>query len=77
LRNKDAWMPAQRAALQDLSYGTLRYFGRLQAILKTLLHKSPPDERVQFLLLVALYQLLYANPRNMPWSIMRCELHKH
>jgi 16S rRNA (cytosine967-C5)-methyltransferase len=59
LRNKDAWMPAQRAALQDLSYGTLRYFGRLQAILKTLLHKSPPDERVQFLLLVALYQLLY------------------
>ena len=59
LRNKDTWIPAQRAALQDLSYGTLRYFGRLHAILKTLLHRSLPDERVQFLLLVALYQLQY------------------
>jgi 16S rRNA (cytosine967-C5)-methyltransferase len=59
LRNKDTWIPAQRAALQDLSYGTLRYFGGLHAILKTLLHRSLPDERVQFLLLVALYQLQY------------------
>jgi 16S rRNA (cytosine967-C5)-methyltransferase len=59
LRNKAAWMPAQRAALQDLSYGTLRYFGQLQSILDMLLHKSLPDERVQFLLLVAMYQLQY------------------
>jgi 16S rRNA (cytosine967-C5)-methyltransferase len=59
LRNKAAWMPAQRAALQDLSYGTLRYFGQLQSILDMLLHNSLPDERVQFLLLVAMYQLQY------------------
>lgn len=59
LRNKAAWMPAQRAALQDLSYGTLRYYGQLQAILDMLLHKPLSDERVRFLLLVAMYQLQY------------------
>lgn len=59
LCDKAAWMPAQRAALQDLSYGTLRYYGQLQAILDTLLHKSLSDERVRFLLLVAIYQLQY------------------
>jgi 16S rRNA (cytosine967-C5)-methyltransferase len=59
LRNREDWMPAQRAALQDLSYGTLRYYGQLQAILDMLLHKPLPDERVRFLLLVALYQLQY------------------
>jgi len=59
LRNKDAWLPAQRAALQDLSYGTLRFYGQLQAMLDMLLHKPLSDERVNFLLLVALYQLQY------------------
>lgn len=59
LADKSAWTPAQRAALQDLSYGTLRHFGRLQAMLDMLLHKSLPDERVRFLLLVAMYQLQY------------------
>jgi 16S rRNA (cytosine967-C5)-methyltransferase len=59
LVDKAAWLPAQRAALQDLSYGTLRYYGRLQAILDLLLHKPLSDERVRFLLLVAIYQLLY------------------
>jgi 16S rRNA (cytosine967-C5)-methyltransferase len=59
LVDKAAWMPAQRAALQDLSYGTLRHYGRLQAMLDMLLHKSLSDERVRFLLLVAMYQLQY------------------
>jgi 16S rRNA (cytosine967-C5)-methyltransferase len=53
------WMPAQRAALQELSYGALRYYGRLHAILDLLLHKPLSDERVRFLLLVAIYQLQY------------------
>lgn len=57
LRGKAAWAPAQRAALQDLSYGTLRFYGQLQAVLSQLLRKSLADERVRFLLLVALYQL--------------------
>ncbi len=59
LRSKVAWLPAQRAALQDMSYGTLRFYGQLQAVLDRLLHKPLPDERVRFLLLVALYQLQY------------------
>ena len=59
LRDKPEWQPAQRAALQDLSYGTLRFYGQLQAVLSSLLHKPLPDERVRFLLLVALYQLQY------------------
>ena len=59
LCDKADWMPAQRAALQDLSYGALRYYGQLQAILDMLLHKPLPDERVRFLLLVAMYQLQY------------------
>ena len=59
LRIKADWLPAQRAALQDLSYGTLRFYGQLQALLSSLLHKPLPDERVRFLLLVGLYQLQY------------------
>ena len=59
LRGKAAWEPAPRAALQDLSYGTLRYYGQLQAILDMLLHKALPDQRVRFLLLVGMYQLQY------------------
>ncbi len=51
------WLPAQRAALQDLSYGTLRFYGQLQALLDLLLYKPLTDERVHFLLLVGLYQL--------------------
>ena len=59
LRSKMDWLPAQRAALQNLSYGTLRFYGQLRAVLDMLLHKPLQDERVRFLLLVALYQLQY------------------
>src|SRR4030067_2147022 len=59
LRSKADWAPAQRAALQDLSYGTLRFFGQVHAAPDMLLHKPLPDERVRFLLLAALYQLPY------------------
>jgi 16S rRNA (cytosine967-C5)-methyltransferase len=60
LRRKSVWAPAQRAALQDLSYGTLRFYGQLHAVLGLLLHKPLTDERVRYLLLVALYQLQYS-----------------
>jgi 16S rRNA (cytosine967-C5)-methyltransferase len=59
LHTHSNWLPAQRAALQDLSYGTLRFYGQLQALLNLLLHKPLTDERVRYLLLVALYQLQY------------------
>ncbi len=60
LRKKSVWAPAQRAALQDLSYGTLRYFGQLEGLLSLLLHNPLSDERIRYLLLVALYQLQYS-----------------
>ncbi len=60
LRRKSVWTPAQRAALQDLSYGTLRFYGQLNAVLDLLLHKHMTDHRITYLLLVALYQLQYS-----------------
>jgi len=60
LRRKSVWTPQQRAALQDLSYGTLRFYGQLRAILELLLHKPLSDQRIYYVLLVALYQLEYS-----------------
>ena len=51
--------PQQRAVAQDLSYGTLRYYGMVASLLGQLLEKALPDERVRCLLLVAIYQLQY------------------
>ena len=53
--------PQQRAASQDMSYGVLRHYGQLQALLKQLLRQPLDDSRVTFLLLVALYQLEYGH----------------
>jgi 16S rRNA (cytosine967-C5)-methyltransferase len=53
--------PQQRALFQDMSYGTLRHYGTLQAILARLLQKPLHDESVRHLLLVALYQLVYTH----------------
>ncbi len=60
LRRKSVWTPSQRAALQDLSYGTLRFYGQLNAVLDLLLHKHMTDHRITYLLLVSLYQLQYS-----------------
>jgi 16S rRNA (cytosine967-C5)-methyltransferase len=49
--------PQQRAVAQDLSYGTLRFYGQVASLLGQLLEKPLPDERVRCLLLVAIYQL--------------------
>lgn len=46
-----------RAAAQDLAYGTLRFLGRFDALLDTLLERPLTDARLRALLLVALYQL--------------------
>jgi 16S rRNA (cytosine967-C5)-methyltransferase len=46
-----------RGAVQDLAYGTLRWLGRLDALLDALLRKPLEDARLRALLLVALYQL--------------------
>ena len=47
----------ERASVQDLAYGTLRFLGRLEALLEELLDKPLRDVRLRTLLLVALYQL--------------------
>ena len=49
----------ERAAIQDLAYGTLRFLGRLQALLDELLERPLRDARLRALLLTALYQLEY------------------
>lgn len=51
--------PQQKSAGADLSYGTLRYYYELRFYLKQLIKQPLRDERVQGLLLVALYQLQY------------------
>ena len=58
----------QRGALQDLSYGTLRFYGQLLRVLEQLLHQPLPDERVRCLLLVALYQLQFG--KSVPYAVV-------
>ena len=56
-----ALSPAQRGAIQDLSYGVFRSLGFLKTILGQLLKKQPKDGQIEALLLVALYQLNYSH----------------
>ena len=51
---------AERGAIQDLSYGTLRHLGRLRAVLSQLAPRQVENSELQALLLVALYQLEYS-----------------
>ncbi len=60
LNTKPAWQAAERGAIQDLSYGTIRFYGQLKKILELLLHKPLEDQSIAYLLLVALYQLQYS-----------------
>ena len=46
-----------RGALRDLSYGTLRFLGRLQFFVEELAERPLRDARLRALLLIALYQL--------------------
>ena len=52
--------PQQRGALQDLCYGTLRFYGQLNKVLDALLNKPMQDIQIRYLLLIALYQLQYS-----------------
>ena len=68
LQSAPALTPQQRGALQDLSYGTLRFYGQLLRVLQQLLLQPLPDERVRCLLLVALYQLQYS--KSVPYAVV-------
>lgn len=52
-----AGLSTPRAALLDLTHGTLRRFGRVQAIVRELSHRGNPDPLVEALLWCALYAL--------------------
>lgn len=53
----------QRNLIQELSYGVLRWYPRLDAIAKKLLQKplKDQDQDIYFLLLLGLYQLIFLN----------------
>lgn len=52
--------PRLRAAVQDLSYGTLRHYTRLGAYLEALAPRPVTDDLVRALVLVGLYELFAA-----------------
>ncbi len=56
--------PQQRGAAADLSYGTLRFYGEVNAYITQLLEKPLSNEHITALLLVALYQLLHDKADN-------------
>ncbi|MBI4809797.1 MAG: 16S rRNA (cytosine(967)-C(5))-methyltransferase RsmB [Nitrosomonadales bacterium] len=57
LRRQASLTPQERGALQDLCYGTLRYYSRLAFMLDSLLERPVQESPLRCLLLVALYQL--------------------
>jgi 16S rRNA (cytosine967-C5)-methyltransferase len=59
LRNYPNATPQQRGAAADLSYGTLRFYGEVNAYLEKLLEKPLSNAHITALLLVAIYQLLH------------------
>lgn len=58
----------QRGAIQDISYGTLRHLGLLEAILKQLLRSPLHEAELKSLLLISLYQLQFA--RTAPHTVV-------
>ena len=57
-----------RGALQDITYGTLRFLGEIDAISERVLDRPLKHDRVRDLLRVALYQLLHT--RAAPYAIV-------
>ncbi|MEI7841403.1 MAG: 16S rRNA (cytosine(967)-C(5))-methyltransferase RsmB [Gallionellaceae bacterium] len=60
LKNRTMLTPQERGALQDLCYGTLRFYGQLSKMLNALVLKPLSDNNLRNLLLIALYQLQYS-----------------
>jgi 16S rRNA (cytosine967-C5)-methyltransferase len=66
-----------RAAVLDLSFGTLRLYGRVQALVGALSHKGAPAPQVQALLWCAIYALdsgRYANYTVVDQAVRACAL---
>lgn len=67
-REESTLTPQQRAAIQDICYGSLRQLGLLQSILKQLLKSPVHEEDLNALLLISLYQLQFS--RSAPYAIV-------
>ena len=68
---------APRAALLDLTHGTLRRYGRVQALVRELSRRSRPDALVEALLWCALYALesgRYADYTVVDQAVRACRL---
>lgn len=66
-----------RAAVLDLSFGTLRSYGRVQALVQTLSHKGVPEPHVQALLWCSIYALdsgRYASYTVVDQAVRACAL---
>ena len=59
LKAQHEWTPQQWGTLQDLAYGTQRYRGSLNAYLRLRVPKPLSEPKLEALLLVAMYQLLF------------------
>jgi len=62
-RSEGSLEAQQRGAIQDLTYGTLRHLGQLDAAIDQLLRQPLSDVLVRHLLQVALYQLSHTKAR--------------
>jgi len=60
LRTDLTLSPQERGAIQDISYGVVRFYGQLTGILALLLKRSLRKKDLNNLLLVSLYQLQYS-----------------
>jgi 16S rRNA (cytosine967-C5)-methyltransferase len=58
----------QRGAIQDIAYGTVRFYGPLNLLLGLLSNKPVSDDKIRYLLLVGLYQLVYTKAK--PYAIV-------
>ncbi len=58
----------RRGAVQDLAYGALRYYWRVDFLLRALITRPIAEPLLRALLLVALYQLLYSKTR--PYAVV-------
>ncbi len=63
LRNNEAFMQAgnEKALIQEISYGTFRWYIQLEYLLNQLLEKriKKKDSRLKYLMIIGLYQLRY------------------
>ncbi len=59
VRAQHEWTPQEWGTIQDLSYGSQRYRGSLNGYLRLRVPKPLPEPKLEALLIVAIYQLMY------------------